>query len=89
MTILRLTEVLREKDFQIKILRNDLKKSEDLRLNYASTINSMANYSLNAELKQNFGTIISRIKFQNLFIFVFLFLILWYLIIYHFTSFLN
>ena len=89
MTILRLTEVLREKDFQIKILRNDLKKSEDLRLNYALTINLMANYSLSAELKQYFGTIISRIKFQNLFIFVFLFLILWYLIIYHFTSFLN
>ena len=90
MTILRLTEGLREKDSQIKILRNDLKKSEELRLNYALTINTMANYSLSAELKKYFGTIIlSRIKFQNLFIFVFLFLIIWYLIIYCFTSILN
>ena len=89
MTILRLTERLREKDSQIIILRYDLKKSEELRLNYALTINTMANYSLTAELKKYFGTIISRIKFQNLFIFVFLFLILWYLIIYCFTSILN
>ena len=59
MTILRLTEGLREKDSQIKILRNDLKKSEELRLNYALTINTMANYSLSAELKKYFGTIMS------------------------------
>ncbi len=88
-TISKLIEEIREKDSQIKLLRNDLKKSEDLRLKYALTFYTMDNYSLLAKIKEYFFKITSRINVKNLLIFLFLFLILWYVVLFSFTSVLN